>query len=720
MKEPFFTVFLRCFSALTRRTGRIQVAILIVGSFLVGGFLSLYLGQDANYDFKKYHIYNAWAFLNNRLETDFFAAGLQTYYHPLLDIPCYLLAVEWLPEHPRLVTFLMGIPAGIIIFLTTFCAFQILKTACGVGRPLLFFYTFLVSFFGVTGTAFIIQVGSGTNEVQVACFILGGMAVFLLYKDRPIPASLLSGLLLGAGTGLKLTAVTYTVPFLVALLFYFSWRERGRVFLLFCVAWWTAFLCVYAGWGWTLYKLTGNPFFPMFNNVFRSEWLPSVALPGSWFTPTSLKEALFFPFAWVNSRAISASHATDIRFALAQTAAFVAVVVFALHKLRSALRKEKFSMLFSSEGARAEKEKKTANFVFIFLALGFVIWEAGFSVLRYTIPLESLLGVLILLCVFRVFTLFNLRVRTPKHLLATSLLLVFIILALGTTRYPHWGRVRQGKANFEVAPPKLPDNTLVFFLAPEAQFLAPFIAKKNPDVTFAGAGDDPRFLLEAIGDCGLTRRLHGKLASHDGPFCVILPSGYPGHLSFLASFGLSTAGNLHETVKTNFDNFRFYLAFRKDWEPAKKAAAHRYFVENVMTRFNTRFTHESDSPFWGGWAPKESKHRWSLGGISAFTFFVKESKNTPKKIIIKGRPLGQQCATVKLNSKEIFTGEIPQNGFPEFVPPAGLIRTVENGENRLDFIWHNARKLDNRPWPLNPRPHSGDQRLLAFAFQEFI
>jgi hypothetical protein len=191
-------------------------------------------------------------------------------------------------------------------------------------------------------------------------------------------------------------------------------------------------------------------------------------------------------------------------------------------------------------------------------------------------------------------------------------------------------------------------------------------------------------------------------------------------LSFLASFGLVTADNLHETVKTNFYTFRFYLAFRENWEAPKKAAARRYFVENVMSRFETHFTHESDTPFWGGWVPKESEYRWSLGGASVFTFFVKESENTPKKIIIKGRPLGQQRAIVKLNGKEIFAGEIPQSGFPELIPPVGLIRTVENGENRLDFTWPDARKRDNRPWPLNPRPHAGDQRPLAFAFKEFI
>jgi hypothetical protein len=143
-------------------------------------------------------------------------------------------------------------------------------------------------------------------------------------------------------------------------------------------------------------------------------------------------------------------------------------------------------------------------------------------------------------------------------------------------------------------------------------------------------------------------------------------------------------------------------------------------VENVMSCFERHFTHESDTPFLSGWAPKESEYRWSLGGASAFAFFIKESENMPKKIIIKGRPLGQQHAIVKLNGKEIFTGKIPQSGFPELILPAGLIRTVANGENRLDFTWPDARKYDNRPWPLNPRPHAGDQRLLAFAFKEFV
>ena len=61
--------------------------------------VSLYLGQDNNFDLKNYHIYNAWAVLTDRWSQDIFAAGPQTYFSPLLDIPYYLVARELFPSH---------------------------------------------------------------------------------------------------------------------------------------------------------------------------------------------------------------------------------------------------------------------------------------------------------------------------------------------------------------------------------------------------------------------------------------------------------------------------------------------------------------------------------------------------------------------------------------------------------------------------------------------
>jgi hypothetical protein len=58
---------------------------------LLGGLLSLLLGQDANWDLRNYHLYNGYAALHGRLGVDLAPAQLQSYFNPLLDVLHYAL-----------------------------------------------------------------------------------------------------------------------------------------------------------------------------------------------------------------------------------------------------------------------------------------------------------------------------------------------------------------------------------------------------------------------------------------------------------------------------------------------------------------------------------------------------------------------------------------------------------------------------------------------------
>src|SRR5580700_9365509 len=58
------------------------------------GALALVLGQDANWDLRNYHWYNAYAFLNGRFGFDLLPAQTPWFYNPLIDVPFYLLAMH--------------------------------------------------------------------------------------------------------------------------------------------------------------------------------------------------------------------------------------------------------------------------------------------------------------------------------------------------------------------------------------------------------------------------------------------------------------------------------------------------------------------------------------------------------------------------------------------------------------------------------------------------
>ena len=58
------------------------------------GLLALALGQDANWDLRNYHFYNAYAFLNDRYAMDLLPSQTPYFYNPMLDVPFFLLATH--------------------------------------------------------------------------------------------------------------------------------------------------------------------------------------------------------------------------------------------------------------------------------------------------------------------------------------------------------------------------------------------------------------------------------------------------------------------------------------------------------------------------------------------------------------------------------------------------------------------------------------------------
>src|SRR5664279_6006642 len=58
------------------------------------GCYVLWLGKDTSWDFRNYHWYIPYAFLNGREGVDMLVAHQATYYNPFQDIPFYLLATH--------------------------------------------------------------------------------------------------------------------------------------------------------------------------------------------------------------------------------------------------------------------------------------------------------------------------------------------------------------------------------------------------------------------------------------------------------------------------------------------------------------------------------------------------------------------------------------------------------------------------------------------------
>src|SRR3954447_18756256 len=102
------------------------VAIAVAMFFAaVFGMLSVELGQDANWDLKNYHLYNAYGLLHGRLKVDLAAAAMQSFFNPLLDLQYYFLSFSLFPNYPRIVAFVMGINSALLALAVVWIAFYV-------------------------------------------------------------------------------------------------------------------------------------------------------------------------------------------------------------------------------------------------------------------------------------------------------------------------------------------------------------------------------------------------------------------------------------------------------------------------------------------------------------------------------------------------------------------------------------------------------------------
>ena len=90
--------------------------LIFLAFFIFAGTVSLCLGMERWVDTRNYHIYNPWAFLNNRIGIDIMPASIQSYFNPLLDLP-YYFAIKYFNTHPQIVTFLLGFSFALFLFL---------------------------------------------------------------------------------------------------------------------------------------------------------------------------------------------------------------------------------------------------------------------------------------------------------------------------------------------------------------------------------------------------------------------------------------------------------------------------------------------------------------------------------------------------------------------------------------------------------------------------
>jgi putative flippase GtrA len=461
------------------------------------GLMSLLLGQDDNWDWRNYHLYNPFALMNGKIGLDLAPAQWQSYFNPTLDLVHYGLT-RLFPA--PLAGFAMGALHGLnalLLFAIGRHALAHLRHPAPLRTPL------LLALAGCMGCAFFSELGNSMGDNLTALFVLGAVLLVLRgWAALAAPgacgwaAPALAGLLLGACTGLKLTNATYALALCAALLLSPGawWRRLARAFVSGLAV--LAGIALTAGhWFWRMWREFGNPLFPQFNNLFHAPLAAPIGIGDTHWLPQGWVETLLWPFIF----ALHPQRVMEIRaYLLLWPLLYVGFAWLALALLRA-------------RPAATPALPAPVRFVLVFFVLAYAGWQTLFSIYRYLVPLELLAPLALWLIAHR------LAPAAGAGRIAGAAITAAVLLALPT---PHWGRAGWSGDAFRVQTPALarPERALVLSTqAPMGWYAAGFPATLA--FVSVGAGFPESAAYAA--------RVQAMLAARDGPWYVLLAAHRP-------------------------------------------------------------------------------------------------------------------------------------------------------------------------------------------------
>jgi hypothetical protein len=407
---------------------------------LLFGVYSLWLGQDRNWDQLNYHIYNAFALLNGKLDIDIAPAGMQTYFNPLLDVVPWLL-YKHLPA--PLVGFALGVLHGLAFVLVLDIA---RNTLSGLSPDERYRTPLLLALAGCLTANFLAGLGNTMGDDTSALLVLAAVALILnrwqqltALSARAFALTFAAGLLAGCAAGLKLTNAVYPVAICAACLT-LPGNAVARLRAAFFVG-----LGVLVGiaatagfWFMKMWDIFRNPVFPQFSNIFPNELAQPIAVADTRWFPTSWRETLLWPFvfSW-NSLRVTELDVHQIIWALLYACLIVWVPV-AAWRARNAAE--------STSGIDSKRA-----FVLVYICVGYVVWLKIFCIYRYTVAME----VLTPLALYVVLVDLLPKRGLGKRLAAGALVVATLVVVLGGA--PTFGHEKWAWSAFRAEVPTLTD-----------------------------------------------------------------------------------------------------------------------------------------------------------------------------------------------------------------------------------------------------------------------
>jgi len=484
--------------------------------------LSIWLGQSTSWDLRNYHWYNPYALLGGRMAFDAAVAHHATYYNPLIDLPLWLvghLGPGWVA----------GLFLGLIQGLNFSFLYLIARDALSPEIVLRRALAALIGVLGVTGGYAVILTGTTYYDNVVSIPVLA--ALWLIVKHRvTLDAGdataarrvvMIAGLLTGIAVGLKLPTAPFGLAILAAVAAAPSLHGRRIALLFWCGAAAFAGLMLASGWWFfVLWRETGNPLFPYFNDLIGSSLILDSSYRDTRFLPKGVMEALTFPFRFAARWQVSSDWAVnDWRVVFAYVAVPVAALVAGVGGASSA----------------PIVQQRAARILFAFAAAAYVSWLAVFAIYRYITPLE-MLGPLLIVAALGLLPL-------PGGVRRLGVAAALIAVVAMTTLY---GGNRAGFADkmvvVDVPAIARPEATLALMtgVEPMAFVIPEFparIAFLRVDGYLVGPDKDTVFLR------GMTDRIAAHLKQGGDLFTLFLPAEVGRADKALGLLGLTRTGD---------------------------------------------------------------------------------------------------------------------------------------------------------------------------------